>query len=213
MKTTALWLFRKNLLLACHDIPSHDSVCQHKGVPHAACWKLETIYICGMSLTTEVTFMKTGASNGCFMWVVCALGFLQYLILFCWFLLGETEPRRNAEIWGHMELFLFPRARWVPTIKASSGGDKRPPGHTSPFVAPGCWQWHTLLFLKDAGEGRISKHQMGSCNEKPKGGYTPVVLNYCKIALSKECNKWKKKVFGFCIGKKVSEQNPIAPEG
>lgn len=131
IKTTALWLFCKNLLLACCDIPSHDSVCQHKGVPHAACWKPEMIYICRVSLTTEVTFMKISAYNSCFMWVVCALVFFwvffffQYLIRICWFLLGEAEPHRNEEIWGHLELSLFPRARWVPMIKASREGDRR----------------------------------------------------------------------------------------
>ena len=213
MKTTALRLFCKYLLLACHDISSHVSVCQHKGVPHAACWKPETIYICGVSLTTEVTFMKTGVCNSCFTWVVCALGFFQYLILSCWFLLGEAEPHRDEEIWGHTELFLFPGARWVPMIKASSEGDRRPPGHTSLFVTPGCWQRCTLLFLKDVGEGQISKHQMGSCNEKPKGGYTPEVLNFCKTAVSKECSEWGKKVFGSCEGNKVSEQKPTATEG
>lgn len=97
-------------------------------------------------------------------------------------------------------------------IKASSDGDRGPPGRSSPFVAPGRWR-QRALFLKDAGERRISKHQMGSCNEKPKGGYTPEVLSYCKIALSKEQSEGEKKVFGFWKGNEVSEQKPIAPEG
>lgn len=92
--------------------------------------------------------------------------------------------------------------------KASGDGDRRPPGHSSACVAPGLWgKWG------DGGEGRIPKHKMRSCNEKPKGGYTPEALSYRKISLSKERSEWEKKAFGFCKGNNVSEQNPITPEG
>lgn len=71
--------------------------------------------ICEMSVPTKVMCMKISAYNSYSHWVFCSVtpssvGF--------W---GKLSLRG---IWGHMELFLFPRAKWVPMIKAGGDGDR-----------------------------------------------------------------------------------------
>lgn len=147
MKTKASWLFCYNLLLACNDIPSHD--CQHKGAPSmSADQKGFTSAECHH----WGYWYKNHFSYSCFR-LHCHLGF-------CW---ERMSLMGMNQYWGHLQHEVNPC------------GQSKPQQLKTTFPEPSFHGLEPALMcgaLEGTEQGRISKHQIGSCSEKPKGECT-----------------------------------------